>query len=222
MCGRITLTDPTRALAHLLGAPPAAVPPRRYNVAPGEAIAAVRAAPGGGRELVWLRWGLIPPWAKEARIGHRMINARAETVAERPAFRASFRHRRCLIPVDGFYEWGPGPGGRRQPYWITLADGTPFALAGLWERWRPPEGGEAVESCTILTCPANDLVAPIHPRMPVILPEPDHAAWLDPALTDPGRLRPLLRPYPARAMRARPASTRVNDPRHDAPDCLEP
>ncbi len=220
MCGRFTQTAPGDVIAELFDLPetPALAP--RYNIAPTQDVAAVRAAPGGGRELVMLHWGLIPSWAKDRAIGARMINARSETAAEKPAFRAALRSRRCLIVADGFYEWQK-LGGRKQPYLIALTDGRPFGFAGLWERWAG-EGGEPVESCTILTTSANGTVAPIHDRMPVILEREHHVEWLDPGVADPAGVLPLLRPLPDDAVRAFPVGLLVNNPANDVPACREP
>lgn len=192
--------------------------PPRYNVAPTQNVTAIRQLAGGPRQLVFLHWGLVPSWADDPTIGNRMINARAETLATKPAFRKAFRQRRCLIPSDGFYEWQK-QGREKQPYYITLADGGLFALAGLWEHWE--HNGLAIESCTIVTTAANSLVAPLHERMPVILPADAYALWLDPSVEDVDCLQPLLRPYPAEAMRTRAVSTLVNSPRNDSPDLLE-
>ncbi len=172
----------------------------------------------GGRRLGWAYWGLIPGWAKDRSIGARLINARAETAAEKPAFRGAFRARRCLILADGFYEW-VRHGAGKQPYFIAFRDGRPFAMAGLWERW----GGEAetVESCTILTTTPNEVVAPLHDRMPVILEAEQVLPWLDPDLREVGCLQPLLRPHRPDEMVAWPVSTRVNNPRFDDPACRE-
>ena len=223
MCGRFTLSDPDadRLAAQFdLPAPPAALRPR-YNIAPTQEIAAVRLTAGGaGRELALLRWGLIPAWARDPGIGVRLINARAETAAEKPSFRAAFRRRRCLIVADGFYEWQKRPGGKR-PYYVRLRGGRLFAFAGLWERWTGPDGG-VIESCTLLTTTPNALLRPIHNRMPVILHPDDYALWLDPTVDDRRRLQPLLRPYPAAEMEAYPVSRRVNAPRYDDPRCIEP
>jgi putative SOS response-associated peptidase YedK len=222
VCGRYTLKTPVKALAEefSLFDPPPSLPPR-YNIAPTQPVAAVRqAADGGGRELVRLRWGLIPSWADDPKIGYRLINARAETAADKPAFRSAFRHRRCLVPADGFYEWRP-VNGKKQPYYICRRDGGPFAFAGLWEQWQGADG-EVIESCTLLTTPANDLVRPIHERMPVILKPEAYAPWLDPHSHQPERLHPLLRPYPGEEMTTYPVSHRVNNPRNDDPQCAEP
>ncbi len=197
----------------------------RYNIAPGQKVAAVRRTPDEVRELVALRWGLIPRWAEEAKVEYSTINARAETVAEKPAFRSAFRQRRCLIPATGFYEWQPRLGTKlKQPWYVQSRDGQVFAFAGLWERWepRPGEEGEPVESCTILVTDANELLRPIHDRMPVILDPADYALWLDPK-SDLRALRALLRPYPdPTALTAWKVSTRVNHPRNDDPACLQP
>ena len=192
----------------------------RTNIAPTQAAAAVRLGEDGGRHFVWLKWGLIPSWAKEAAIGSRMINARAETVAEKPAFRSAFRRRRCLLVADGFYEWQKQPEGPKQPYRITLQDGGPFGFAGLWESWRDPAGG-TVESCTIVTTEANAFLAPIHHRMPVIVSPGDFDLWLDPG-APPQTALALLRPYPDGAMAAYPVSRRVNNVANDDPEVIAP
>jgi putative SOS response-associated peptidase YedK len=200
----------------------------RVNIAPSQEVAAVRLGPGeagrGGRHFVWLRWGLVPSWAKDPGIGNRMINARAETVAEKPAFRAAFRARRCLLLADGFYEWKT-ESGRKQPYRITLADAGPFAFAGLWERWADPQGGArggaTIESCTIITTVANPRLKAIHPRMPVILDPAAVEPWLDPE-TPGAEARALLRPYPAEALIHYRVSPRLNSPANDDPALIEP
>ncbi len=219
MCGRFTLRTPSGVLVEQFGLSEAPTFKPRFNVTPSQAVAAIRSPEGGRRELAWLRWGLVPPWAKESSIGNRLINARAETAASKPAFKNAFRRRRCLIPADGFYEWRK-VAGKRLPYLLALRDGRPFAFAGLWERW--PGGEEPIESCTVLTTDANDLVRPLHDRMPVILDPADYATWLDPAVSDAARLVPLLRPYPADRMTSWPVATRVNRPDNDDPSCVEP
>ncbi len=221
MCGRYTLTTADLTLAELLGLdePPELEP--RYNIAPSQDVAVLRApAPGGGRRIEMLRWGLIPSWAKEAAIGQRMINARSETAPEKPAFRAAFRQRRCLIPADGFYEWQK-VGPAKQPYYIRLRDHRPFAMAGLWERWPAPDG-TPIESCTILTTSASKLLEPIHERTPVILQSADFELWLDPRVSDPASLRPLLRPFTGDEITAVAVSKLVNSPANDSPACIEP
>ncbi|MGA7802125.1 MAG: SOS response-associated peptidase [Gammaproteobacteria bacterium] len=218
MCGRFTLATPAERIAEHFQLASVPVLPPRYNIAPGQAVAAVCAA-GDGRELTWLRWGLVPAWAKDPKIGYRMINARAESLAERPAYRAAFRQRRCLVPADGFYEW-KGTGRGRQPYYIRLRDGRPFAIAGLWEHWRSTDG-EVIESVTLVTTATNALLAPLHDRMPVLLAPETCAAWLAPQTQDPQRLAALLRPYPADAMAAHPVSLRVNNTPEDDAGLIE-
>jgi len=221
MCGRFTLRTNSVSLAEQFGCElPFDLPPR-YNIAPTQPVATVRIGPEEARRH-WqmVRWGLIPSWAKEASIGSRMINARAETVADKPAFRAALRRRRCLVPADGYYEWQK-TGKSKQPYYIRLRDNLPFAMAGLWERWINPETGEPVETCTIITTDANELTRPIHDRMPVILNVADYDLWLDPQLQNPDPLCRLLRPFDIQAMRADPVDTYVNNPRNDGPRCIE-
>jgi putative SOS response-associated peptidase YedK len=162
---------------------------------------------------------LIPAWAKDPSIGNRMINARAETVADKPAFRAAFRRRRCLVPADGYFEWQK-TGRAKQPYYIRLADERPFAMAGLWEVWTDPATSQRLESCTVITTDANDLTRPIHDRMPVILPAAEYATWLDPQPPTTETLRDLLRPFDSSAMRADPVDSHVNNPRNDDPRCV--
>jgi putative SOS response-associated peptidase YedK len=166
------------------------------------------------------RWGLIPFWAKDEKIGYRTINARAETVDSKPAFRAAFRRRRCLIPASGFYEWQAGPQGK-QPYCIHPKYRPLFALAGLYEHWRDGTGQE-IDSCTILVTQANPLIQPVHDRMPVILRPENYAAWLDPHTQDPAILKPLLRPTPSDEIDLYPVSKRVNSPKNDDPQCIAP
>ncbi len=188
------------------------------GLAPGDEAAVIV---GADRRMVTMRWGLVPRWAKEEKIGDRMINARAETVAEKPSFKNALKSRRCLIPADGFYEWAAADGGgRKQPMRFTMADGAPFAMAGLWEAWQRPEGG-VVFSFTIITTEANETLRPYHHRMPVILCPEDYEKWLDPAVTDAGLLLPLLRQYPAEKMRAYRVSTAVNSPKNNTPECIE-
>lgn len=219
MCGRFTLrSNPARvAEAFDLTETPELTP--RYNVAPTQQVAAVLADDEGRRRLVFQQWGLIPSWADDPTVGNRMINARAETAADKPSFRRAFRCRRCLIVADGFYEWRKTDDGK-QPYYVTLADDRPFGLAGLWEHWQ--RGELAIDSNTILTTTANDLMRPLHDRMPVILSPDQYAVWLDPRVDDPARLLPLCVPCPSESLRARPVSKAVNNPRHDRPDCIEP
>lgn len=220
MCGRFTLTQPASIAAKFGLDNFAPVETEfytpRFNVAPTQRIVVIPTS-DMQREARRMRWGLIPSWADDASIGTRLINARAEGIDTRPAFRDAFRRRRCLIPADGFYEWLPTAQGK-QPYRVTLADGELFAFAGLWERWRDPRG-QTVESCCIITCEPNELTAQFHNRMPVIIAPGDYETWLTGA---PGDVLPLLRPYPAVQMRAYAVSAKVNRPANDTPDLVEP
>lgn len=217
MCGRFTLATPATQLAtqFQLAAVPDIV--ARYNIAPTQQVAAVRATEAG-RELALLRWGLVPSWAKDLSMGAKLINARSETAAEKPAFRSAMRQRRCIIPADGFYEWQAQAGGK-QPFHIRLADHGTFGLAGLWEQWKSPEGSW-VQSCTILTTSANSLMQPLHDRMPVILPPERYDLWLDPGLHDVAPLQELLAPFPAEALVAVPVSKAVNKVGNDGPSLI--
>ncbi|MBI3972324.1 MAG: SOS response-associated peptidase [Chloroflexi bacterium] len=221
MCGRFTLTVDPGLVARRFGAPPGeggGTQPR-YNVAPAQTVITV--TDDGVRHLEQMRWGLIPSWAKDPKIGSRMINARAETLAEKPAFRNALKRRRCLIPADGFYEWTERA-GRKQPMRITLRSGEPFAFAGLWESWTPSAEATPVRTCTIVTTSPNALMATIHHRMPVILTPEAEAIWLDPSIADPAKLLPLLVPYPADEMVAYPVSSLVNSPANDSPQLVLP
>jgi putative SOS response-associated peptidase YedK len=209
MCGHFTLRSTRKELAEHFGLEFPDIPPL-YNIAPTQEVIAIRAA-GVGRELIHLRWGLIPSWAKDQRVGTELINARAETVADKPSFRSPFKSRRCLIRADGFYEWRKA-GSQKQPYHITLRNKGPFAFAGLWERWHGDEGD--IWSCSIITIEANELMLPLHDRMPVILPTKYYATWLDPAPRSKEDLLSLLKPFPSEAMPAVPVSTTVNNPRN--------
>jgi putative SOS response-associated peptidase YedK len=221
MCGRYALYSDADTLAARFGLSAAADIRPRYNIAPSQEIPAIRCSPAdGGRALGWLRWGLVPPWAESLATGYSMINARAETVADKPAFLNAFRHRRCLIPADGYYEWQQTAGGK-QPYYIHLEDRAPMAFAGLWETWRDPRG-KPLESCAIIVIGANARLRAIHDRMPVILPPHAYERWLAPDSTDPAGLTELLLPYPAEALEAYPIGTRVNNPGNEGPGCLEP
>ncbi len=221
MCGRFTLTAAGQALAdefELQDVPQLAP---RYNIAPSQDVAVILLdGERAQRVLRSMRWGLVPHWAKDPAVGNRMINARAESAAEKPAYRMPFRKRRCLLPATGFFEW-KRVGAGKQPMLLRRRDGRPFAFAGLWDRWHP-EDGEPVESCTILTTEPNDLVVEVHDRMPVILPPEAYEPWLDPAIQEPAELQSLLVPYEASEMIAHPVSRRVNAPANDDPDCIEP
>jgi putative SOS response-associated peptidase YedK len=220
MCGRYTLSTPGEVIAELFDLPESPRLAPRWNIAPTQPVAVVRTAGTGGRQLAALHWGLIPSWAKERSIGARMINARAETVAEKPAFRSALRARRCLIVADGFFEWRKA-GPRKQPHYVRMRDRRPFAFAGLWERWAP--GAEdVVESCVIVTTTPNEVLAPIHDRMPVILAPADFTRWLDPEMRDAAAVLPLLRPHPAEEMEAYPVGLQVNNPGNDDPACIAP
>ena len=220
MCGRYTVTSSLGDLRQLFLFEELPNLEPRYNVAPSQEAPVVRLEEDDKRHLRLLRWGLIPSWAKDRRIGYKTINARAETVADKPAFRSAFRRRRCLVLADGFYEWQKRDKGK-QPYRIVLADRGAFAMAGLWESWTDPEAGERVESFTIVVTDANERLAAIHDRMPVILPPEAHALWLD-AEAARDDLLALLRPYPGEAMAAYPVSALVNKPANDLPACIEP
>ncbi|MBI3792603.1 MAG: SOS response-associated peptidase [Gemmatimonadetes bacterium] len=220
MCGRYTIRHPQRLDPALFGAEGVGVPVARYNIAPGQAVPLVRSV-GGSRALTMAQWGLIPSWAKDPAIGGKLANARGETLAEKPSFRSAWKARRGLMPADGFYEWQKVPGARsKQPWFIAMADDAPFALGALWETWREPDGAHRVTCCVITTEP-NDVMRPIHERMPVIVPRDGWARWLGEA----GGVSPpddLLAPYDASPMRAWPVSTMVNAPTRDDPRMVEP
>ena len=192
----------------------------RYNIAPSLNILTV--SNEGGKRVTPAKWGLIPFWAKEPKIGNRLINARAETLAAKPAFRDAYRHKRCLILADGFFEWKKEPDGAiKTPMYVTLESGKPFAFAGLWDTWEQADG-ERLRTCTIITTAPNELMAEIHSRMPVILPEEAYGPWLDPGTDEPELLNGLLTAYPADKMQAHPVSHTVNSPRNDTPGCIDP
>jgi putative SOS response-associated peptidase YedK len=220
MCGRFTLltlgqfTDLfpwIRMPAMPMGA--------RYNIAPSQAIAVV--ANDGKDQIDFFRWGLIPFWAKDPAIGNKMINARMETLADKPAYRAALRCRRCLIPADGFYEWKTVKGGGKIPMCIRMKTKQPFAFAGLWEKWHAADGAE-VRTCTIITGPPNELVKPIHNRMPVILRPQDYRRWIEPGEREAKQMLPMLGTYPASEMEAFAVGTSVNNPATDSAECLQP
>ena len=221
MCGRFTLTvDP----ADLQDAFPQFTFPEkyapRYNISPSQPILAIPNDDNNAADF--FTWGLIPSWAKDPSIGSKMINARAETLAEKPSFRAGFKYHRCLILADGFYEWKQQPGTKaKTPHFIRLKSGRPFAFAGLWDTWQSPDGG-TVKSATIITTAPNSLMAPIHNRMPVILPQSAYAQWLDPGARPAESLQTLLASYPSEEMNAHPVSTLVNSPANDRAECIIP
>jgi len=209
MCGRYTLKQPKAVLEEHFGVP---IPETtRYNIAPSQTVPAITFD-----AVKMLKWGFVPAWSKEPKVSFANINARAETVAESNAYRASFRRRRCLMPADGFYEWSPGP--PKQPFYFRLNGGGPFAFAGLWDRW---EKGELLETCALITTEANAVVGPVHGRMPVILLKESYHAWLDPTAT-PDELNALLQPLPGELMVGFPVGLAVNRPSNDGPECVEP
>jgi putative SOS response-associated peptidase YedK len=216
MCGRFTLTIDINRVAHVFGVAPSIQVPPRYNVAPTQDVVTIMR--NGTAHLDLLRWGLIPSWAKDASMGARMINARAETLAEKPSFKRLLHSRRCLVIADGFYEWKQEHGAKT-PMYITLKDQEPFAFAGLWDSWKDPEG-QQVRTCTIITTEPNELMASIHNRMPAILPQQGIEEWLDPAQNDDHALLSLLAPYPANEMAARPVSKLVNNPKYDSAELI--
>jgi putative SOS response-associated peptidase YedK len=216
VCGRYVLTSPGEAIAEHFRLAAVPVYPPRYNIAPTQTALVIRETPEGRREAVGLRWGLIPFWAKEPSIGSRLINARAEGLIDKPAFRAAFRRRRCLVPADGFFEWRALAGRRKQPYYVRLASGGPFAMAGLWEQWRPPTG-ETIATFTIVTTAANEALRALHDRMPVIVAPADYDEWL--SSPNPSA---LLGPWAGATFEIVPIGTRVSDVRNDDPDVLQP
>ncbi len=220
MCGRYTLYTEMEVLEELYPLFDLAEDLQpRYNIAPTQQVFAVRQLPGQQPKGVYLRWGLIPPWAEDMKIGYKMINAKGETVAEKPAFRAAFKARRCLVFADGFYEWET-VGKTKIPHWIHRKDRKPFTMAGLWETWKHEE--QAVESCTLITTSANAVLEPFHDRMPVILDPADHALWLDPQAKDVNLLKELIRPYDATALTESKANPAVNNVRNQGPELLTP
>ena len=220
MCGRFTRKENLQHLAELLGLP---IPPPlapRYNIAPSQLVVCVRTNPETPeREWVELKWGLVPSWAKDPSIGNTLINARGETVAEKPSFRKAFKQQRCLMLADGFYEWKQ-EGKTKQPYYIRFQDHRIFAFAGLWERWEKQD--PALESCALITTGPNKVMEQIHHRMPVILDPKQYDEWLEPSLNDTERLNRLLRSFPPEEMEAYPVSPMVNNPRNDQPECVIP
>ena len=227
MCARFTLRVPLNLLIQqfLFDAQPQQLPPLRprYNIAPTQNVAAVHVAEEQAqREFACFRWGLIPSWAKDEKISRTLINARAESVADKPSFRAAFKRRRCLVLADGYYEWKQ-EGQQKQPYHFHFHDNSPFAFAGLWECWRGPDGNAApLETCTIITTTANELAAPIHDRMPAILRPESYDAWLGLAPADAPALLSMLQPYQGADLVVGPVSTKVNRVQNDDPDCADP
>ena len=220
MCGRFAFYSPHEAVIRLFGVASAPEIEPRWNIAPTQFIATVR-EPAGPREVAMLHWGLVPSWAKEKAIGARMINARAETLGEKPSFRSAFRRRRCLVLADGYYEWQRS-GAVKQPYFIAFDDGQPFGMAGLWERWTDPATGQPLESCCIVTTSPAAAVAHVHDRMPVIVPPDAYAEWLDPANEKVDRIGRLLVPTGLPGLGARPVSRAVNNARNEGARLLDP
>jgi len=221
MCGRFSQQRPASELAEIFAAEPLADEPGpRFNIAPtDDALVVVQR--NERRAITAYRWGLIPHWAESAKVGSRMFNARAETLTASPAFRDAFGRKRCLVPVDGFYEW-KRVGSGRQPFLIAHRDGRPLALAGLWSGWRDPAADRVVRTFTIVTAGPNAQVADLHDRMPVIVPEDAWTMWLDPDLDDPAELQGLLRPNEDVELRLQPVRRLVNDVRNDGPELIEP
>ena len=222
MCGRFTLSASPTSLTDTF--PGFELPDQltpRYNITPTQDVAVVANNNPGKIDL--FRWGLIPSWAKDPRIGNRTINARSETLAEKPSFRTAYKRRRCLVLADGYYEWRKEPdGGAKTPFYIRMTSEQPFAFAGLWEQWQLSADAVAVLSCTIITGPPNEMLEQIHHRMPVILDGDAHDLWLDPAEQTSAKLNHLLQPYPADEMEAYPVSRLVNQPRNDRAECILP
>src|SRR5437763_4518453 len=216
MCGRYTLTVNIKTIAETFGVAPTIETSPRYNVAPTQEVISILS--NGSAHLDWLQWGLIPSWAKDPSIRSKIFNARAETLAEKPSFKRLLRSKRCLVVADGFYEWKKENRGKT-PMYITLKDHSPFAFAGLWDLWQSPDGSE-LRTCTIITTDANALVAPIHNRMPVILPADARERWLDSQLHDEQALLPLLKPFNADEMTARAVSRLVNNPKSEGAELI--
>lgn len=219
MCCRFFLFADEKELKARFGATGGAIVKPSYNIAPSQPALVVRETSEAGRELAWMQWGLVPFWANDPAIGNKLINARSETATEKPAFRGALKYRRCLLPANGYYEWASTE-DKKQPFRIGLRSGEPLAIACLWETWERGEG--YLETFAILTTGPNEVVAPLHSRMPVIIDPLDFGRWLDPALRKPLDLKDLCKPYAAELMEALPVSTRVNNPRNDGPSLIEP
>lgn len=226
MCGRYTttVTDPNViAEAFDLKTPPAPdALQARYNIAPTQQVMTVGKNKEGHNSLAWMRWGLIPSWSKDITIGSKMINARAETLAEKPSFRTAYKRRRCLVVADGFYEWRKNADGSKTPMYVRLKDASVFGLAGLWEQWQDKASGEKIVSCTIITGKPNALIKPLHHRMAIILPQEHYETWLSRDVQDTDALQDLLQPYPAEEMIAYPVSLKVNKVTNDGPELIVP
>ena len=221
MCGRYSLTSPPEAMYLLFGLRELTNLAPRYNISPSQDVPVVRNGADGAGEVAMMHWGLIPSWAKQRDFGAKTINARAETVAEKPSFRAAFKKRRCLIPADGYYEWVKVASGK-QPYRFCREDGGVFALAGLWEHWQDPADGEVLESCSIIVREAGPMTAPLHHRMPAIVPPEQFELWLGEADADQTEVAAVLEVANEEGLKVYPVSKRVNSPKNDDPACIEP
>jgi putative SOS response-associated peptidase YedK len=221
MCGRYSQRQSAEIIAQAFQVDN--VPPLkpRYNIAPTQSVPTIlQLSTSTNRQLKMLHWGLIPSWAKDSKMGSKLINARAETVAEKPSFRSAFRQRRCLVLADGFYEWQQQEDKQKQPFYFRMSDEHPFAFAGLWEHWEDKDTGKTIESCTLLTTEPNELMQSVHNRMPVILEPKNYDIWLDPEVKNPELLQPFLHPYPAEEMTSFPVSKAVNKPSNDTAECI--
>lgn len=219
MCGRFSLTTSPIKLTKIFRLSEIPRLDTHYNIFPGSEIAVIKQT-DHQRTLDYLHWGLIPPWAEDPKMGYRTMNARAEKVHKSPAFRSAFRNKRCLIPADGFYEWQKLEKGKKQPYYIRSKDEAPFAFAGLWEKWQGKDG-KVIESCTIITTESNELIKPIHYRMPLILKPGDYELWLDLEVQEIRPLQVIMKPYPEDKMKAYPVSATVNNPINDIAECID-
>lgn len=219
MCGRFAQRTPAKRLAEEFQVQEVPEIEPRYNIAPAQDILSIRRT-DEGREAALLKWGLVPSWAKDVSIGAKLINARSETITEKPSFREAFKRRRCIIPADGFYEW-QRRGGTKQPYFFLMRDEHPFGFAGLWEKWRDADG-QALETCTILTTEANEVLKPVHDRMPVILHPGDYELWLGGDVRELDLVKELLRPYPGEEMVGYPVSTSINSPHNQGAELIKP
>ncbi len=220
MCARYTLSTPAGTLARLFDVDILVHILPRYNIAPSQAIPAVRLNLQGEKEMALLRWGLIPSWATDPSIGNKHLNARSESVGEKPSFREAIRHRRCIIPADGFYEWQATESGKKQPYLMRRSQPGIMAFAGLWDCWVGPDD-KIIESCSILTTSANELLQPLHDRMPVIIEPSDFALWLDRTVTQVEELQQVMQPIASEELMVYPVSMRVNNARFEDPACVE-
>lgn len=218
MCGRFAQRTPTKTLVKEFQVNDMPDIEPRYNIAPTQDILSIRQI-DDGREAAMLKWGLVPSWAKDVSTGAKLINARSETVTEKPSFREAFKKRRCIIPADGFYEW-QRTGGKKQPYFFRMQNEHPFGFAGLWEKWKATDG-QVLETCTILTTEANEVLQPVHDRMPVILHREDYELWLDSDVRKMDLVKELLSPYPASEMMSYPVGTSINSPLNQGVELIE-